>query len=742
MEIILTHEQADFDAAASVLAAWLLDPSRIPVLPKRRNRNLAAFLEDYQKSFPFCTWSSVPLMAIKRIYITDTQKITVHKRIENVNDVVVWDHHPHQHIWPDRAENIYESTGACTTFLVEKLSERQDVHPGRLFATLLLMGIYEDTGFLSYGTTTSRDIRAAAWLMDQGADPDLMRRYVLTPLTEHQQSAFDLLMRSCSSHEILRKKILIAAADVREISDEFSAVAHHMRDLLSPDGLVLLFGTKGGVRMICRGATDEIDFGALMKHFGGGGHARAASALVPFDDVDDPNVTEKTEKLTAEILRVLPEYIQPMKKNLWNKIQEELTPQRRDLIKQVTKTAQQMGMPVYIVGGVVRDLLLDRPMMDFDIVVEGDATRLGKQLAAEYGGNLAVYPQFFTARWEPDHDMPDDGLLLDLISARSEIYEAPGELPVVKLSDIGSDLRRRDFTINTLAIRLDGETRGEVLDICGGFDDLQKGLIRTLHERSFIDDPTRMFRAVRFEQRFGFLIEPDTLRQLREQLEGIENLTGQRIWHELKLFCAEPCPEADFARIVQLGMAAQIHPGLVWSRKIEEDCLHYRTLIPEKERLFPSGNFETEHEEEGPLWVWFSALPREYIDELEERLLLSGYSREGIEYTWFMRGEFPLYEDARDSQVYFFLEKIPLAPMNCYFRICTSERGREQMMNYVMKWSFAQPVMKGNDLRQMGFEPGPKLGEILKRLRAAVIDGEVRTKQDEIDLVETFRQED
>lgn len=742
MEIILTHEQADFDAAASVLAAWLLDPSRIPVLPKRRNRNLAAFLEDYQKSFPFCTWSSVPLMAIKRIYITDTQKITVHKRIENVNDVVVWDHHPHQHIWPDRAENIYESTGACTTFLVEKLSKRQDVHPGRLFATLLLMGIYEDTGFLSYGTTTSRDIRAAAWLMDQGADPDLMRRYVLTPLTEHQQSAFDLLMQSCSSHEILRKKILIAAADVREISDEFSAVAHHMRDLLSPDGLVLLFGTKSGVRMICRGATDEIDFGALMKHFGGGGHARAASALVPFDDVDDPNVTEKTEKLTAEILRVLPEYIQPMKKNLWNKIQEELTPQRRDLIKQVTKTAQQMGMPVYIVGGVVRDLLLDRPMMDFDIVVEGDATRLGKQLAAVYGGSLAVHPQFFTARWEPDHDMPDDGLSLDLISARSEIYEAPGELPVVKLSDIESDLRRRDFTINTLAIRLDGETRGEVLDICGGFDDLQKGLIRTLHERSFIDDPTRMFRAVRFEQRFGFLIEPDTLRQLREQLEGIENLTGQRIWHELKLFCAEPCPEADFARIVQLGMAAQIHPGLVWSRKIEEDCLHYRTLIPEKERLFPSGNFETEHEEEGPLWVWFSALPREYIDELEERLLLSGYSREGIEYTWFMRGEFPLYEDARDSQVCFFLEKIPLAPMNCYFRFCTSEKSREQMLNYVVKWSFAQPVMKGNDLRQMGFEPGPKLGEILKRLRAAVIDGEVRTKQDEIDLVETFRQED
>ena len=114
-------------------------------------------------------------------------------------------------------------------------------------------------------------VESAKRLVDQGADLDLMRRYVLTPLTEHQQQACDLLMQSCRSCEILRKKILIASADVREISDEFSAVAHHMRDLLSPDGLVILLGTKSGVRMICRAATDEIDFGAMMKHFGGGG---------------------------------------------------------------------------------------------------------------------------------------------------------------------------------------------------------------------------------------------------------------------------------------------------------------------------------------------------------------------------------------------------------------------------------------------------------------------------------------
>ena len=194
MEIIITHERADFDAAGSVLAAWLLDPSRIPVLPKGRNRNLSVFLEDYKSRLPFYTWQTVPRNPITRAYITDTQNIAMHQRLAGVQDFVIWDHHPHRHVFPDRDENIYENTGACTTFLVEKLAEKADVHPGRIFSTLMLMGISEDTGFLGYGSTTARDLRAAAWLLDNGADLDLVRRYVLQPLTEHQMTTSRVTM--------------------------------------------------------------------------------------------------------------------------------------------------------------------------------------------------------------------------------------------------------------------------------------------------------------------------------------------------------------------------------------------------------------------------------------------------------------------------------------------------------------------------------------------------------------------
>ena len=311
MEIILTHEQADFDAAGSVLAAWLLDPSRIPILPKRRNRNLAAFLEDHKNELPFVTWKDVPNRPIGRVFITDTQTAAPHKRMEKVKDVIVWDHHPHRHVHPDREENIYDSTGACTTFLVERLAVRPDIRVGKLHATLLLMGIYEDTGFLSYGSTTSRDIRAAAWLVDHGADLDLMRRYVLIPLTEHQQTACDLLMRRCETYEMKGKQILIAAADVREISDEFATVAHHLRDLLTPDGLILLLGTKSGIRVICRAMTDAIDFGSMMKRYNGGGHTRAASAMIQLEITDDTDLSEKLEALKEDVIKTMPEFIEP-----------------------------------------------------------------------------------------------------------------------------------------------------------------------------------------------------------------------------------------------------------------------------------------------------------------------------------------------------------------------------------------------------------------------------------------------
>ena len=724
MEVIITHEQSDFDAAGSVLAAWLLDPSRMPVLPKRRNRNLAAFLDDCKNRLPFFTWKTLPKGTITRVYITDTQNILVNERMAAVKDVIVWDHHPHRHVFPDREENIYENTGACTTFLVEKLMEKQDVHPGRIFSTLMLMGIYEDTGSLSYGSTTPRDIRAAAWLVEHGADLDLMRRYILLPMTDHQQAGFELLMQSVETYEILGKQIVITSADIREISDEFSAVAHHLRDMLNPDGLILLLAVKTGIRMICRSTTDDIDFGAMMRSMNGGGHARAASGLIPVEYMETGNAGEILADAREAVLEKLPDFIKPPAPNLTGKMKKMMSPKQLELIRQVADAADALDMPVYIVGGVVRDLLLGYPVMDFDIVAVGDATQLGRQAAAAYGGKLILHPQFFTANW-----VLPDGTSLDLISARSESYASPAALPAVKMSDMADDLRRRDFTINTLAIRLDGEHAGELLDLCGGMRDLEERSIRTLHDRSFIDDPTRMFRAVRFEQRFDFYLESDTLRQLREQADGISGLTGQRIWHELRLFCGEPYPGDNFARIVDLGLAEKIHPGFCWNDEMEAE--------QEQLRMTKKDDFWQEitdidydaADREGPLWIWLSSFSPETITGLGDRLLLPKKTRRILDGLALLRREFVSVSSGTPSEITFFLEKLPPESLYCYWFICTAGE-RSILKTFLLKWRRVHPSFSGEDLIQMGIAPGPGMRETLVKLRAVCLDADLQPEEE------------
>ena len=158
----------------------------------------------------------------------------------------------------------------------------------------------------------------------------------------------------------------------------------------------------------------------------------------------------------------------------------------------------QRGLPLYIVGGSVRDLVLGHRLNDFDLTLEGNAIALARSLASKHGGTITAHIKFGTANWLlPDH-LKIDHPTLDLVSARSETYKHPVALPTVKLGSIADDLRRRDFTINAMAIRLDGSHFGELRDDLNGMEDLQNGIIRILYPRSFIDDPTRMYRAVRY----------------------------------------------------------------------------------------------------------------------------------------------------------------------------------------------------------------------------------------------------
>ncbi len=280
----------------------------------------------------------------------------------------------------------------------------------------------------------------------------------------------------------------------------------------------------------------------------------------------------------TDLIKIMtPTHISQHHPNLADKLEAALPPLRLALLKAVVAKAEEKHMAVYIVGGYVRDLMLERPGIDFDLVVEGDALLLGRSLAKQYGGRTVTHARFGTAKWfiqkvkvdlartlsgqndGAGTDLPDS---LDLISARTEFYDYPTALPTVESSGIKLDLHRRDFTINTLALRLDGHHYGELHDYWGGVKDLRNGLIRVLQSLSFIDDPTRLLRAVRFEQRFGFRIEKRTLELMENAFEVMRQVSGDRLRHEFNLILQESKAGAILKRLSSLGVLSAIHPAL------------------------------------------------------------------------------------------------------------------------------------------------------------------------------------
>ncbi|HUG33993.1 MAG TPA: hypothetical protein VMJ90_04430, partial [Anaerolineales bacterium] len=240
--------------------------------------------------------------------------------------------------------------------------------------------------------------------------------------------------------------------------------------------------------------------------------------------------------------------------NLANLLEKSLDSTLLNLIRRIADDASEFGFPMYLVGGFVRDLLLERKIKDLDLTLEGDAIELGRALVKKHGGKLTAHKTFDTATWI--FNTPISGInFLDLISARKEIYSHPGALPTVTRSTIDDDLRRRDFTINAMAIRLDGDRSGELHDPMHGQSDLENKTIRVLHEKSFVDDPTRIFRAIRSEGRNGFRLEPDTLALINlESLAVLKTLSGERLRHELDLIFEEKEYPDVFGRLSKLGV--------------------------------------------------------------------------------------------------------------------------------------------------------------------------------------------
>ena len=919
--VILTHEQADFDAIASLLGASLLFSEAQPVLPHKIKRNVAGFLTLYLNQFPFVEPRHLPRGRVVRAILVDTRSYNAVKGMDQSTDFLVIDHHSVAHALPPGWAVWQESlgphtTGANATLFVERLMH-QNRRLSSVISTLLALGIYEDTGSLLYASTTHRDIRCAAWLVEQGARLEVVRRYLHYPPTLAQQELTTQLTESAEHLTIAGRNIVFAVAEAHKYEDELSGPAQALKDLFDPDALFVVVDLGAHIQVVARSSSDAVDVGKVAEQLGGGGHRRAAAALLQDAtlaevrrrivdliqrDASPPAtvsqimsrgrphtldeemsvaaamermkryghegfpvvrkggrgpgqlvgiltrrdadralnhrlgtlpvqkvmrqgsytigadasigelhrlmidsgwgqipVTDETGALTGivtrtDLLKLWGEdgEAQAQIPDVSRELEQALTEAQHRLLGIVGETAAELGHAVYIVGGFVRDLVLGRAdtgrkssSIDMDLVVEGDAILLAEQIQASCGGRLVTHGRFGTAKWildEPDHPLtwvdpqaPDkaEGINgipahFDFVTARTEFYTEPTVLPTVEQGSIKLDLHRRDFTINTLAIALTPDRWGDLLDFYGGLTDLRTGQVRVLHSLSFVDDPTRILRAVRYEQRFNFRIETRTEEHLLDAVPLLERVTAARFRQELDRIFQEESPEEAVLRLDELGVLKQIHPDLRAGATFAGNCatlrskLAVRQRVGDQIRVCESDFYKRESKEqvkaatpgdvarqesrasgleaaiERLYWglLIYELLPSELEGDsspstveldLSDRLRLRGETRRLMRQLQQLKASLPLLggQQTLPSAIVCVLDKTqPMARM----LISILEENallRERLLCYVQTWRHVRPSMDGKDLGRLGLEPGPLYGEILRGLRSALLDGEV-----------------
>jgi tRNA nucleotidyltransferase (CCA-adding enzyme) len=418
-----------------------------------------------------------------------------------------------------------------------------------------------------------------------------------------------------------------------------------------------------------------------------------------------------------------------VKQNISADLKKSLSPVQLKLIQLVAAEATAMGFPLYMVGGVVRDLLLGRANLDLDLVVEGDAPALGRVLAGKYDGKVTVHSRFGTAKWDIRESRFRKGEsagkinsrlpvpeYLDLVSARNEAYKHTAALPTVKMGNIEDDLGRRDFTINTLAVRLDSSYFGDLRDDYGGVEDLQRGLVRVLHTRSFVDDPTRMYRAIRYEQRFGFRIVEETLALIPDAMTSIERLSPQRIRHELDLILDEPTKASILARLAELKLLKPIHAALPWDSSVQA-----------RFQVEPRPELINRRDDRLTAWLlWLLELSKGQIESLNKRLHFTAPLLRALLAASWLFADLTRVADRKPSEWVEYLDEVPLMAVYAVYLGIVEGKSKLALKKYLSEWRHVKPSVTGNDLKKRGLPPGPVYQKILRELRNAWLDQEVQ----------------
>jgi len=413
-----------------------------------------------------------------------------------------------------------------------------------------------------------------------------------------------------------------------------------------------------------------------------------------------------------------------MTENLSTQLEKYLPKPVLALTKIAGREASELGLVLYIVGGVVRDLFLGRANFDFDLVVEGDAISLARRLAKDSQAKLTTHPRFGTAK------LNYPGFSLDLATARSETYSKPGALPIVKPGKLKNDLLRRDFSINAMALCLTPHRFGELIDPYNGKDDLDNKLIRILHPNSFIDDATRILRAIRYEQRLGFKIEADTEKLLRRDVAMLDTISGDRIRHELELILKEDKPELVLWRVGELNVLHQLHPSLKgngWlSKKFEQARkADIRASLP---TLY--------------LCLFIYNLNDKQNEGFVSRLNFPKNPTQATRHTLQLKVQLHKLANPqlKPSDLYQSLHGYTTTAIQANSLASESPIASQHLQLYLTKLRYTKTLLSGEDLKRMGIPAGPQIGEILNALHKARLNGEIKTRKEEENFVRRQKQ--
>ena len=870
LEVITTHVNADFDALASMLAAKKLYPEAIVVFPGAQEKNLRNFfLDSTSYLFDFVRIKDVDLNKVKRLILVDTRqkkRIGKFKKLldKNTLEIHIYDHHPPSDDDIKGDFEIVRERGAGASILTGIIREKGiKITPDE--ATLMSLGIYEDTGSFTYSSTTAEDYEAAAWLLEQGASLNTISDMLTRELTAEQVWLLNDLMASATKNNINGVEVVIAKARSDRYIGDFAVLVQKFMEMENLNVIFALAQMENRVYLVARSRIPEVNVAEIAFEFGGGGHSQAASATVTdktliqaeedlntfllsrinFDRLakdmmtspaihisPEATIREASDTLTSynisalmgidenrtlkgyisrqmvdraiflglemrpvkeymnvefyhvgpettlnsiqdliirnkvrilpvlqdsqligvitrtDLLNILiersstPEFLYDSegeiprfvrKKNIASLLKERIPDKIIKLLKDLGEIADGLDFSAYLVGGLVRDVILKRRNLDVDIVIEGDGIKFAKTCADHLGAKVRSYPKFGTAVLV----MPD-GFKIDIATARMEHYESPAALPVVKLSSLRRDLFRRDFTINTLAVHLNKGHYGTLIDHFGAMRDIKERVLRVIHNLSFVEDPTRILRAIRFEQRFGFRIGKLTksLIQNAVNIRCFENLSGQRLFVELKLILKEEDPAGAIERMDEYDLLRFFSPELRLTEEVREILKRIKGILVWFNLLYLGVSYE-------PWKVYFldltSSLSDDALSDLAKRVevhdkeivnMISARQelRQALK-------EVSRLKDRKHYSLYRILS--PLTPEVLLYGMAKtrSEKIKKSISTFFTKLKGTKVSLSGRELITMGHKPGPLFKEIFDSILEAKLDGDVSTKEDEIEFV-------